>query len=70
MKIIKRGDIQKAAGPERMMVGTCKFCGCKIECRQTEAHWMDEDRPGSNDGGHVYDCPTCKGLIWLRPKRD
>lgn len=58
MKILKHGKKKK---PLR---GTCDECGCKVECFDTEAEWMDDQRDGS---GYYVHCPECESeYLWLR----
>lgn len=45
--------------------GTCRMCGCQIECTQGECTWMS-DRPGDPTGAYAIQCPTCQG--WIYPK--
>lgn len=48
----------------RKLTGTCRDCGCKVECDVTEARYV-EDRPG--DGANCVKCPDCKNeFLWVR----
>ena len=65
MRIIKEGKL-----PSVVMYGTCRRCGTRIECDQSEAQYTHDPRPGPGESCYTVQCPLsgCVGLIFVRPK--
>lgn len=59
MRIIKHGKKKV-----KLMRGTCRECGCKVEAEGSEAKYVEE-RPG--DGDYCVKCPDCEyEFLWIR----
>lgn len=60
MKILRKGTI---AG-NKLYIGECSYCGCKVEFRRSEAEYVADQRDGDCV---VIKCPTqlCGQKIWV-----
>ena len=62
MKIVKPGKVPG----DRLLRGTCRTCGCVVECKQSEARY--EGRDPREPGAWYVPCPTAgcgQEDLWL-----
>lgn len=64
MRIIKEGKL-----PSVVMYGTCRRCGTRIECDQSEAQYIHDPRPG--ESCYTVQCPLsgCGNTIVVTSRR-
>lgn len=68
MKVIKQGDLRRAAPWWTKIQAKCERCGAVFQLEESDSgsvRTWDDQRDGQ---GAEVNCPTCSHLVYLYPK--